>query len=533
MDLDLLVCSICPKKPSFSDTSHLLTHVGSKGHLSHLHKLQVRSHQEIEAGVQLATYNQWYQHHGLARLLSERMVTKEAKKAGRRKVATSRGAYVTERNPVVPVDETLLLQALPKKRTAKSRVQSQKKTRSRRSKQAADDDSDFEYSPSKRSRPRRAHTRSPVKGSPSFDHGLQIGYEPLTLATPEHTKLKGTIWPGMDLFDAATEEMRKKRNQRKDGSVVRRMERLSALVEPTEVVYSPGGNIRKARHIDDLEDTSSLIDGETPLPKPKHVPSRKRQPFAILDANAPRLVKRRIKGKSPKKRAEQPFGPGIPSLPYLPSSSTGDSFALGSRFPALEDEYVDFKPTVNNGSARKRSSHFTIFEDGSPGYGPTTPLDHRRNPFQTGPQAHTNTSRQQLPAVSAPWLKPQHQSALQNTTLYNAHRPMSQGLQSFCETANSKENVAHLGAFYSGHREFNANPLSWRSPEHETAALATPSESPFGNLFNLFPFGGHHDDPFVTTKNPLAEALEHFDEEESQPDIKLPIPRRPDTTAEK
>ena len=335
--------------------------------------------------------------------------------------------------------------------------------------------------------------------------------------------MKGTIWPGMDLFDAATEAMRKKRNQRKDGSVVRRMERLSALVEPTEVVYSPGGNIRKARHIDDLEDTSSLIDGESPLPKPKQVQSRKRQPLAELDANAPRLVKRRTKGKSPKKRAEQPFGPGIPSLPYLPSSSTGDTFAFGSRFPPSEDDYVDFKPTVNHGSSRKRSTNFTIFEDGSPGYGPVTPHDHRRNPFQAGPQAHMNTSRQQLPAVSAPWLRPQHQSALQHTALYTAHRPMSRGLQNFCETANSRENVAPFGAFYTGHREVNANPLSWRSPEHDAAALATPSESPYGTLFNLFPFGGHHDDPFVTTKNPLAEALEHFDEAESQPDIKLPM----------
>ena len=152
MELDLLVCSICPKKPSFSDTSHLLTHVGSKGHLSHLHKLQVRSHQEIESGVQLATYNQWYQHHGLARLLSERMVMKEIKKAGRRKAATSRGAYVAERTSVGSVDQTLLLQALPKKRTVKSRAQGQQKTRGRRNKQAVDDDSDFDYSPAKRSR---------------------------------------------------------------------------------------------------------------------------------------------------------------------------------------------------------------------------------------------------------------------------------------------------------------------------------------------------------------------------------------------
>lgn len=80
----LLQCSICPKLPRFSDLSHLLTHVGSKGHLSHLHKLQVRSHQEIAAGHQLATYNHWYQQHGLGQLLSERMQQKEARNAIKR-----------------------------------------------------------------------------------------------------------------------------------------------------------------------------------------------------------------------------------------------------------------------------------------------------------------------------------------------------------------------------------------------------------------------------------------------------------------
>ena len=80
MSSSLLGCTICPKLPKFSDTSHLLTHVSSKGHLSHLHKLQVRSHQEIAAIQQLAAYDQWYQQHGLGQLLSERMQQKDAKK---------------------------------------------------------------------------------------------------------------------------------------------------------------------------------------------------------------------------------------------------------------------------------------------------------------------------------------------------------------------------------------------------------------------------------------------------------------------
>jgi len=89
MAATLLSCSICPKQPTFSDTSHLLTHIGSKRHLSNLHKLQVRSYQEISASHQLAAYNQWYQQHDLGRLLSERMLQKGLKRATKRRRAST------------------------------------------------------------------------------------------------------------------------------------------------------------------------------------------------------------------------------------------------------------------------------------------------------------------------------------------------------------------------------------------------------------------------------------------------------------
>lgn len=81
MPSELLDCTICPRKPRFSDVSHLLTHVGSKGHLAHLHRLQVKSHQELGAAHALAIYNQWFQEHGVAGLLSERMQQKEQNRA--------------------------------------------------------------------------------------------------------------------------------------------------------------------------------------------------------------------------------------------------------------------------------------------------------------------------------------------------------------------------------------------------------------------------------------------------------------------
>ena len=80
MSSEFLHCTLCPKKPNYSDVSHLLTHVGSKGHLANLHSTQVRSHQELDAAHQLAIYNQWFQEHGIAGLLSERMQQKEQKR---------------------------------------------------------------------------------------------------------------------------------------------------------------------------------------------------------------------------------------------------------------------------------------------------------------------------------------------------------------------------------------------------------------------------------------------------------------------
>lgn len=73
------------------------------------------------------------------------------------------------------------------------------------------------------------------------------------------SKLKGVLWPGMDLFDSATAEMKRMRNQRKDRSVLEQMKMNSADVEPTELVFDSTGALRKARHIfDDATDSGPV-----------------------------------------------------------------------------------------------------------------------------------------------------------------------------------------------------------------------------------------------------------------------------------
>lgn len=55
-----LRCDICTKKPSFSDISHLLTHIGSKGHLSTYYKLKIRAAQDVGAQKLIDDYDSWY-----------------------------------------------------------------------------------------------------------------------------------------------------------------------------------------------------------------------------------------------------------------------------------------------------------------------------------------------------------------------------------------------------------------------------------------------------------------------------------------
>ncbi|KAK4691645.1 hypothetical protein P7C71_g5397, partial [Lecanoromycetidae sp. Uapishka_2] len=82
-----LLCNVCPKEPEFSDISHLLTHVASKGHLSQCHKAQIRGRQDATIREKLATYDRWYEDYQIEKLLSERMIAKESKDSNGRKAS--------------------------------------------------------------------------------------------------------------------------------------------------------------------------------------------------------------------------------------------------------------------------------------------------------------------------------------------------------------------------------------------------------------------------------------------------------------
>lgn len=85
----------------------------------------------------------------------------------------------------------------------------------------------------------------------------------------DYSRLKGILWPGMDIFDSATPNMKRKRNQKKSTDVASRLEAISKEVEATEVVYSNHGDFHKARPITGFPHSdSSPLKGES-LPSPK------------------------------------------------------------------------------------------------------------------------------------------------------------------------------------------------------------------------------------------------------------------------
>lgn len=314
----------------------------------------------------------------------------------------------------------------------------------------------------------------------------------------------------MALFDAATSEMRRKRNQKKDGSVLRKMERLATMVQPFEAVYSPTGELRKERHIDDLEDASSLIEGETPIPKSKQTRPRKRMALAEKDSNAPRLVKRIVKTEDSMTAMER-GGNELPSLPYLPSSSTIESCSLGARFLPCEDEELDLKPRMPPLANRRRPATFRIFNDGSPTYNRNGSAVEEGNVLsETAAQTLSGNSRTQISAGTAFWLQPQHQSALQYANPYSSQRHFQREYSEFYHGAQHKENIIPSATPTARLGIHTANPLSWHSPLRDPQDIGYAPESEFENFLGFLHPPAHSDDPFVATRNPFAEAVGHF-----------------------
>ncbi|KAL9111289.1 MAG: hypothetical protein Q9187_007935, partial [Circinaria calcarea] len=293
-----LHCNICPKNPTFSDISHLLTHVGSKGHLSHYFKAQVRSRQEPSVRYQLDIYDQWYEDNRIEKLLSLRMIEKDAKAAKtRNRGANSRpsapsrfasaAGRVTSKPSQLQVKEEIVIDPqlsrdifLPnhsshaagfspldlasmhrsfvprmssrtsngvgKQQPTTTKLGSQYDGYNQQLREGSDNIEEGRSVVGKVPRPvypdpsvlfehpPRSHVsiKSPQNGSSidntdleEFEHEERLEDEEQGI--PESLKLKGVLWPGMDMFDSASPDAKRRRNQKKDGSILEQMRMTS------------------------------------------------------------------------------------------------------------------------------------------------------------------------------------------------------------------------------------------------------------------------------------------------------------------
>lgn len=153
-----------------------------------------------------------------------------------------------------------------------------------------EEDEDYDFMPGRAQPARRRHHY------PSESVHSMLGEDDSLVN--DNTKLKGVLWPGMDLFDSATPEMRRKRNQKKNVSVLQSLQATSEIVEPTECVFDREGVLRKEREITgNPESEDDLIEGESePEPEFTEKKRARRRPRAAMvekDVNSGRTLRSR------------------------------------------------------------------------------------------------------------------------------------------------------------------------------------------------------------------------------------------------
>ncbi|CAK1368062.1 unnamed protein product [Cercospora beticola] len=329
-----LSCNVCPRRPDFSDVSHLLTHIQSKGHLSAYYKLKVKGTSDPAAQRTIDDFDEWYADYGLEELMRERMSQKDKKKAGsgsasRRSTTATNSARSTPapsaaRRATRSLREQTLLDPQLNRRGAStssrsatplslfdpvnfhrsfgamqpawgqaSYLSNSPSTIKQESVSSFDDEEDDVYEPlAGRNSRRRANNSISVFSQ--MDEISDFGEDIVN----DNTKLKGVIWPGMSIFDSATPDMKRRRNQKKDARVLRALQATSEIVEPTECVYDTAGELRRERDITGLPPSEDdLIEGESepePEEQEKKRPRRNgRQALVKKEPNTGRVTRGR------------------------------------------------------------------------------------------------------------------------------------------------------------------------------------------------------------------------------------------------
>ncbi|TKA25862.1 hypothetical protein B0A50_05617 [Salinomyces thailandicus] len=518
-----LACNICAKRPDFSDVSHLLTHISSKGHLSSYYKLKVKASADPACRKVIEDYDDWYAEWNLDTLMRERMDQKEkrsgrggataasrkgsAGQSRRKKKLQTRKANATARpahahshaSRGTPAATTARGGRQPPQqmRQLRDRVLNPRPSNSVRgdpcsrsgtpgSVMSQDGAVNGFYAPPMQSWPPMQYGDFGIKreslGSSLSDESFELDvgsgfYAPMYKSraywngisdedgsptnedewemdetTSDAAKLKGVYWPGMAMFDSATPEMKRKRNQKKDYSVIEQLRATSEWVEPNEMLFDGSGALRKQRLITgnaDLDDEESLLSGEaTPEPEPQ----KKRQPRRQRPGHRSVLTQKHVNtGRVLRHRSAH--GPGFSSRrsgPYFDGAGSD------------EDEVLTYDAPLQRPQQRRG---FSIHRDNT---GPDITFDSPAGPSEGLPSGPP--------------------SGYMHAAFRSHYRPASSQMQHTQPAYSS-------GLGLSTHQRlpsfnFNDPGFSFR-PTTAAPSLASPNFASFGGLNSQTLFGGN------------------------------------------
>ncbi|CAJ2501241.1 Uu.00g040940.m01.CDS01 [Anthostomella pinea] len=340
-----LVCSICPKNSSFSDISHLLTHVSSKGHLHNYFQLSISRDIDEDAAFSLTEFDTWFEEHNINALLRVRKTARDQRgtrqhtrgqtpttyrgsesstRRGNRGGRNNRGGRAQAVSPPplhlfrsisYRANKPLTLDLPQRSRGLISREPDPEEVDE--IKDESEDDNDMDYGHSY-SVGQASYPWQTFDGVMSADQ--QIGYvgsgaghfeggyvddddsskygrsegispfpsedtvEPDIVDETGTLVLKGLVLPGMAGFDAATREARKQRNQRKHPVVLQRLKICSEQIDKREEVLNRNFELQRVR---DVYDEPS-IDGSADEDEVKIKKSTRRGRKAPKSAKKPR-----------------------------------------------------------------------------------------------------------------------------------------------------------------------------------------------------------------------------------------------------
>ena len=538
-----LLCKICPEEPHFSDVSHLLTHVSSKGHLYQCNLAELRSHNDVAFRHRLEAYKEWYEMYQIEHLLAQRIAQKDSKNAAGKgrpprhrpsvpvkgeepKTKAKRKPGKVQRAPNKPVsqdtrepiDPQLSLFIDPPdgfnwvgpsspnhrpptysnslRRTESSLSPSQapairtqgtdadyiRRDAARTFPIKSDMDEASEIGPS--------YPPSPIKDlypDPSTLGGrYNMIYVPHPMRSPHNSKvstpsrasttgqsprlcgtnlthflqLKGPRYPGMALFDSASPNSQRLRNQKKEFSILAQMEHNADTVEPLEQIYFPEWTLKKERVITGNVESSPIQDAS---PKPKR--RRAKQGRAVLgdlDTNVPVTKSSRQATSRPlRDQSSHVFGPEHRFIHKLPQTN-------------LEPKSPQSRPTIINEEAEEWRLNM-----GLPEFASSRKFAVLRDDKSTKPRPSPQLSNQRR----APF----------DTTAFQSRRsplPNESAAVGVSAPSSSKDaNIRQSGPVAES-KESSVKTAQDSLPEHHPIMTASSRTSPMENLQSLQDLAG-------------------------------------------